>query len=133
MATCEVCGKRAYSSRCVAHKVRKPIPVKNSREWHFEQSVKKANQRKAIKKHGKTHIEWLRTRDLWMKQNPKPWHCHYCSKTLDTDTLTLDHLIPRSRAPHLRFELSNLVPCCFTCNGLKGSIEHDKYEHVCHD
>jgi hypothetical protein len=34
---------------------------------------------------------------------------------------TLDHVIPRSRAPELRYDPNNLRPCCWTCNSKKGS------------
>ena len=35
--------------------------------------------------------------------------------------LTLDHKIPRSAAPHLRYVDANIQPACWPCNTLKGS------------
>jgi 5-methylcytosine-specific restriction endonuclease McrA len=43
--------------------------------------------------------------------------CQYCGKR--TRDLTLDHIIPRSRGGQSTWE--NLVACCKTCNGRKGS------------
>ena len=45
--------------------------------------------------------------------------CQYCHKTFNTNELTLDHVIPRSRAGETTWE--NLVACCHACNNRKGS------------
>ncbi|MBI3471200.1 MAG: HNH endonuclease [Candidatus Solibacter usitatus] len=45
--------------------------------------------------------------------------CQYCHKTLPSAELTLDHVIPRSRAGDSNWE--NLVTCCNPCNNRKGS------------
>ncbi len=45
--------------------------------------------------------------------------CQYCHKTLNSNELTLDHVIPRSRAGESSWE--NLVACCNPCNNRKGS------------
>ena len=45
--------------------------------------------------------------------------CQYCMKILPTGELTLDHVIPRSRAGESAWE--NLVACCHHCNNRKGS------------
>ena len=45
--------------------------------------------------------------------------CQYCHKTLASGELTLDHVIPRSRAGESAWE--NLVACCHLCNNRKGS------------
>ena len=45
--------------------------------------------------------------------------CQYCHKTLNSGELTLDHVIPRSRAGETAWE--NLVACCHDCNNRKGS------------
>ena len=44
--------------------------------------------------------------------------CQYCHKTLPSGELTLDHVIPRSRAGESAWE--NLVACCHHCNNRKG-------------
>lgn len=45
--------------------------------------------------------------------------CQYCHKVLPSGEMTLDHVIPRSRAGETTWE--NLVACCHRCNNRKGS------------
>ncbi len=45
--------------------------------------------------------------------------CQYCQRTLPSSELTLDHVVPRSRAGETSWE--NLVACCHRCNNRKGS------------
>ena len=45
--------------------------------------------------------------------------CQYCSTTLPSSELTLDHVIPRSRGGLSTWE--NLVACCHPCNRRKGN------------
>jgi 5-methylcytosine-specific restriction endonuclease McrA len=45
--------------------------------------------------------------------------CQYCHKTLSSGELTLDHVVPRSRAGESTWE--NLVACCNPCNNRKGN------------
>src|SRR5919202_3901275 len=45
--------------------------------------------------------------------------CQYCHKVLNSGELTLDHVIPRSRAGETTWE--NLVACCNPCNNRKGN------------
>src|ERR1700729_963129 len=45
--------------------------------------------------------------------------CQYCHRTMPSGELTLDHVIPRSRAGETTWE--NLVACCHPCNNRKGS------------
>jgi 5-methylcytosine-specific restriction endonuclease McrA len=45
--------------------------------------------------------------------------CQYCQRTFSTIELTLDHVVPRSRAGETTWE--NLVACCHPCNNRKGN------------
>ena len=45
--------------------------------------------------------------------------CQYCQRILPSSELTLDHVIPRSRAGETTWE--NLVTCCHGCNNRKGN------------
>ena len=45
--------------------------------------------------------------------------CQYCHRTMPSGELTLDHVVPRSRAGESAWE--NLVACCHSCNNHKGS------------
>ncbi len=50
--------------------------------------------------------------------------CQYCHRTMPSGELTLDHVIPRSRAGATAWE--NLVACCHPCNNRKGSRTPDE-------
>ena len=50
--------------------------------------------------------------------------CQYCHKTLPSAELTLDHVVPRSRAGESAWE--NLVACCHPCKNKKGSRTPDE-------
>ena len=50
--------------------------------------------------------------------------CQYCHRTISAGELTLDHVIPRSRAGETAWE--NLVACCHPCNNRKGSRTPDE-------
>ena len=50
--------------------------------------------------------------------------CQYCLKTFSSSELTLDHVVPRSRAGETTWE--NLVACCHPCNNRKGSRTPDE-------
>ncbi len=44
--------------------------------------------------------------------------CQYCGTPRASGSLTLDHVVPKSRRGASTWE--NLVACCFTCNNRKG-------------
>jgi 5-methylcytosine-specific restriction endonuclease McrA len=50
--------------------------------------------------------------------------CQYCHRTLPSGELTLDHVVPRSRAGDSAWE--NLVACCHSCNNRKGNRTPDE-------
>jgi len=91
--------------------------------------------RKPINRQGKTAKQWFITRATWIKKNPPPiegeyWECYlqiheWCPVRIDIRHLTLDHVISRSRAPSLRFNLDNLKPACNYCNVEKGSRTYE--------
>ena len=67
-----------------------------------------------------------------MRRKYKKLHCVYCgkqglivyefSKTPNKSNMaTADHFIPKSLAPHLARDASNLRVCCNPCNSKKGS------------
>lgn len=51
--------------------------------------------------------------------------CHYCGEDLNTSTLQVDHVIPRSKGGSSA--LSNLVLACPKCNGKKGAQDYDAF------
>lgn len=95
---------------------------------NLSKPIKKPKGKKRIKKIGKVGRQWWATRQEWISQNLPDsgyWICRYCGKYLTLDLLTLDHIIPRSRAPHLRFDHENLAPACWECNSQKGSLVYE--------
>lgn len=80
--------------------------------------------KRRIRSIGKVGRRWIATRHEWIQKNLPDsgvWNCHYCGVELHLNELTLDHVKSRSRHPELRFDLSNLVPACISCNVTKGS------------
>jgi len=47
--------------------------------------------------------------------------CYLCGKWIQENEITVDHIVPRSRAPDLRYTFSNLALACGSCNNAKGS------------
>jgi len=78
-----------------------------------------------IKKIGKVGQKWLKWRAQWFKENPPDndgfYTCYLCGDKLTPRETTLDHVLPRSHRPDLRFDASNIKPCCWKCNMDKGS------------
>lgn len=85
--------------------------------------------RKRPKPIGKYTKRWIETRNEWLQQHPgTSWICYLCGRLLTIETLTLDHIKSRARHPELRFVLSNLAPCCMSCQQIKGSKDVDELE-----
>lgn len=87
-------------------------------------------KRTPLKKIGKQTKQWFVTRATWIRKNPPDeqgyWYCYlqiheWCPVKLTVETVTLDHIVSRSHAPHLRFAQDNLKPACKYCNAEKGS------------
>lgn len=108
---CLYCGKKSINQYCFAHK---PRPA-------LARPTKRMAVNKPIKKIGKQGGLWIATRKQWIRDNPGGWHCYLCGLPLDSKTLTLDHVLARSRRPDLRNDMSNLKPACWPCNHKKGS------------
>lgn len=74
---------------------------------------------------GKQYDKWLKVRadflDTYPPNHQGYYACYLCPKWIYKDEVTVDHVIPRSRAPHLRYVFSNLAICCGACNTAKGS------------
>ena len=47
------------------------------------------------------------------------WTCFYCG--YEGKDMTIDHIIPVSKAPELAITMENMVSCCKPCNSKKGS------------
>lgn len=94
-------------------------------------------QKQRRKTRTKLSFEWQYAKAEWYKQNP-PDHngfywckipqCIHPGEPMRKKEVTLDHIIPRSKRPDLRMELSNLQPSHWDCNTLKGSVYGEDYE-----
>lgn len=135
---CKYCGKMghwSYECRLNPKKILKREAQRQIRRAPIQRSNKPI-KRSAIAKQGKHAKQWLTTRATWIRRNPPPirgqyYECYlkiheWCPKLLTIDTLTLDHVVSRTRDPSLRYKLSNLRPACIYCNELKGSRSLDE-------
>ncbi len=84
--------------------------------------------KKKMRRLGKQGIQWHKTRAEWFKANPAVFYaCYICGEQLTKRETTLDHIQSRGRHPELRYDLSNLAPCCFKDNQEKGSLSLEEY------
>lgn len=115
--TCEVCGVRAYSDRCVRHKVRKPIAVKAA----LPKPTKRIKQVGKVQKATSAYVEaWKRTQ----KPNHQGYYTCYISGTL-VPYLMAEHPYSKTRHPDKRTN-QKLEPVSAEINKLKGSMDiHD--------
>lgn len=113
----------------------KHCKMPNPNHWPY-QCHKNPKQRKTPKTMGKYAKQWVITRNTWIRNNPPNylecyWLCYLriapnCRGYLTERTLTLDHVVARSRDPSKRFDQDNLKPACMPCNELKGSRSLDQ-------
>lgn len=134
---CKHCGQMghwAYACRLNPKTILKRTEIKRSTTPIKRSPI--ARSTKPINKIGKHAKQWMTTRATWIRKNPPPihneyWLCYlqiheWCPKRLDISTLTLDHVVSRTRDPSLRYKASNLKPACYYCNELKGSRAVDE-------
>lgn len=116
---CKICGIVGHSATFCFDRPRKPLKQTK------KSILKRGKPINRLGKHGK---KWLAFRAQWFIDNPAPFYiCYYCNDHLNRRETTLDHKIPRSRRPDLRYELDNIVPCCWRCNTLKGSKDDQQF------
>lgn len=103
--------------------------------WQCYANPRKALKRTPLKKVGKQTKQWLVTRATWIRKNPPDengyWYCYlniheWCPRRLTLKTLTLDHVVPRTKDHSIKFALDNLRPACYYCNEKKGSRSLDQ-------
>lgn len=78
----------------------------------------------------KSHSKRMSTRRVWFENNPPDENGNYicylqissmCPKTLSKQLLTLEHVQPKTKAPELKYDTSNIRPACTWCNRSKAS------------
>lgn len=86
---------------------------------------------KVIETRGKQFRNWQACRKEWYKLNPPDfdgyYYCHYCNVAMQKNDSTLDHKLIRSRYPQFRYDLDNLLICCWTCNTKRGSQDYEVF------
>lgn len=116
---CTYCDRIGHLKvNCFEHKPKIPSYLIDPETKRYPPVLRAAK----LKSYGKWAKRWAKTRSQWFIENPADnYTCYLCGKYLNPEETTLDHVIPRSRAPELRYVMSNLRPCCMTCNSIKGS------------
>lgn len=56
----------------------------------------------------------------WWKNRRGHGICYYCGERVPPRELTMDHIVPLVRGG--KTTKSNVVPCCKSCNDLKGNL-----------
>lgn len=114
---CKICGKLGHYAYQCRLNLNPRKPIKRSRKPIRSESAK-------------NYIARVKTYHEWMKLNPPDntghWDCYLqisqlCLKRVTVETLTLEHVIPRSKRPDLKFDVTNIRPSCSFCNKLKSS------------
>lgn len=118
---CRYCGSTLhYPSGCLRRPRKSAKPI--------TRSTPPPRQTTPIRQRGKAADKWEATRREWFKQNPaSSYTCYICDRFMLRSETTLDHVKPRGSRRSLRYELSNLQPCCGSCNGEKGSRNLESY------
>ena len=106
MANCTVCGKKAFSDFCMAHKPRKAMTT-----------TKPMNKvGKVTKQTNAAVAKWKRTQAT---NHQGYYECYICHKWVPY--LMAEHVKSKARNPDRRTDLENLKPSCADCNREKGS------------
>lgn len=78
----------------------------------------------------KARLKRRNTANSWFALNPPDedgwWYCYLrisslCLKRMTRDTVTLEHVKPKSSRPELKYRADNIKPACGPCNRMKGS------------
>lgn len=73
---------------------------------------------------GKIGRKWIEYRKGWFERHLSKdgyYICGICSTPVHESEVVLDHILPRSHRPDLRFTDSNIQPSHYLCNSAKGS------------
>lgn len=128
---CDAIWHQSFRCRYKPDKLSKPCKYCHSSEhlsWQCYSNPKRKEQIKKKLKRGRHSFKWTKVRKEWFKENQADYYtCYLCGVGMLPGETTLDHVKPRSRAPHLRYKFENIKPCCWKCNQKKGSKTVDNY------
>lgn len=57
---------------------------------------------------------------LWQSQHGRCANITSCRTPLDLRTMTIEHIVPKSEAPGLTWDIRNMTVLCHSCNSRKG-------------
>jgi len=135
----EGCDRGCYGGFCLMHKPRKLLrsnkhcilcdEIGHSRTQCLKYSSR--TPRNKPRYYGKYTDKWRRTRLKWYSLNAPDhagyYYCHYCGVAITEAESTLDHIKTRSEAPELRYDLNNVVVCCWPDNSKRGSMKYELF------
>ncbi len=122
---CSLCGSPYHTQTFCRMKPHKPL----------KRSDIKRSQKPLAVESPKSRTKRIRTYKKWMATNPPDstghWECYLqisslCPRMLTRDMLTLEHVMPKVKAPELKYEIANIRPSCAFCNKMKGSRTLDE-------
>lgn len=115
-------NKRKKSTYEARDKARKYLKTKTDK--YLLRARLKKHKRDAIKRGVN---DGTVTADSWYEiQKKHGFKCHYCQT--DKKTLTLDHVIPLARGG--KHTISNIVPCCPSCNSSKNDKLLEEWKKI---
>jgi hypothetical protein len=113
MPSCSICGKKAYSDRCVAHKVRQPIATKTP--------IRRPTKR--IKQQSDRELEY----QAWKETVARPAlierdgnNCSCCGRSaFMNEKLDIEHTLTKGSRPDLKRDPDNLTLMDRICHHYK--------------
>ena len=94
---------------------------RNQTDKRRQQMRIKNYTRRALKKEGGSFT----VEEFYQKLVECNFRCHYCKIELTPENISRDHLIPLSKGG-INI-ISNIVPCCMSCNSRKGIKEYNNF------
>ena len=110
---CKTCGKNCNDEYCFHHKPRKPLS-KGRGLSKVKDKVSKSELKSA-------QINDMRKFFMQYWKENKEHTCEVCRVWLGSDPLSymFDHVLEKSKYPHLAFEPENIMYLCLTCHDNK--------------
>lgn len=142
---CKTCGKNSDSEYCFQHKPRTQLQRGDKPSLTAKKKVSdgKTHQMSVIsnKKVNNVHnnIQLSEMKQFFMNywRANKPHNCENCNIHLGKEPLTymFDHVLEKSKYPHLAFEEENIMYLCLQCHDNKSrgnlsSIMEERIEYL---
>jgi len=117
---CKTCGKNANSEYCFKCKPRKPLSSGKGLTSKMSVISSKKSNFDHNDGHNQQPSEMKQFFMRYWKEN-KQHNCEVCKVFLGHDPLTymFDHVLEKSKYPHLAFEKENIMYLCLLCHDKK--------------